>query len=168
MYFTPNHTWYTSSSVTVLTMSTSQLVRCSFGTKLQCIRSRSVSMIHALHLASVSKQLICRDLNLFQIESQKKSDKKSQIKSRSLKSNLYSSNWISKCVQWWTNPNRNWDLPITGRGRLHAVITECRVSNKTQMPAIAASFGGNESVPMQLAQCWFPGLAISNANIYQC
>ena len=24
---------------------------------------------------------------------------------------------------------------------------------------------GNESVPMQLAQCWFPGLAISNAKI---
>ena len=24
---------------------------------------------------------------------------------------------------------------------------------------------GNESVPIQLAQCWFPGLAISNAKI---
>jgi len=24
---------------------------------------------------------------------------------------------------------------------------------------------GNENVPMQLAQCWFPGLAISNAKI---
>jgi len=24
---------------------------------------------------------------------------------------------------------------------------------------------GNESVPTQLAQCWFPGLAISNAKI---
>jgi len=24
---------------------------------------------------------------------------------------------------------------------------------------------GNESVPIQLAQCWFPGLAISNAII---
>ena len=24
----------------------------------------------------------------------------------------------------------------------------------------------NESVPIQLAQCWFPGLAISNAKIY--
>jgi len=25
---------------------------------------------------------------------------------------------------------------------------------------------GNESVPIQLAQCWFPGLAICNAKIY--
>jgi len=25
---------------------------------------------------------------------------------------------------------------------------------------------GKESVPTQLAQCWFPGLAISNAKIY--
>jgi len=25
---------------------------------------------------------------------------------------------------------------------------------------------GNESVPIQLAQCWFPGLAISNAKIH--
>jgi len=25
---------------------------------------------------------------------------------------------------------------------------------------------GNESVPIQLAQCWFPGLASSNAKIY--
>jgi len=24
---------------------------------------------------------------------------------------------------------------------------------------------GNESVPMQLAQCWFPGLAITNAKM---
>ena len=24
---------------------------------------------------------------------------------------------------------------------------------------------GNESVPIQLAQCWFPGLAISNTKI---
>ena len=24
---------------------------------------------------------------------------------------------------------------------------------------------GNESVPIQLAQCWFPGLAISNAKL---
>ena len=24
---------------------------------------------------------------------------------------------------------------------------------------------GNDSVPIQLAQCWFPGLAISNARI---
>jgi len=24
---------------------------------------------------------------------------------------------------------------------------------------------GNESVPIQLAQCWFPGLSISNAKI---
>jgi len=24
---------------------------------------------------------------------------------------------------------------------------------------------GNENVPMQLAQCWFPGLTISNAKI---
>jgi len=24
---------------------------------------------------------------------------------------------------------------------------------------------GNESVPIQLAQCWFPGLAISSAKI---
>jgi len=27
---------------------------------------------------------------------------------------------------------------------------------------------GNESVPIQLAQCWFPGLAISNAEIQIC
>jgi len=25
---------------------------------------------------------------------------------------------------------------------------------------------GNESVPIQLAQCWFRGLAISNAKVY--
>jgi len=28
-------------------------------------------MIHAFHFALVSKRMICRDLNLFQIESQK-------------------------------------------------------------------------------------------------
>jgi len=26
---------------------------------------------------------------------------------------------------------------------------------------------GNESVPIQLAQCWFPGLAVSNAKKYK-
>jgi len=31
--------------------------------------------------------------------------------------------------------------------------------------ATAAHSIGNESVPIQLAQCWFPGVAISNAKI---
>jgi len=31
--------------------------------------------------------------------------------------------------------------------------------------ASTLSLVGNESVPIQLAQCWFPGLAISNAKI---
>jgi len=48
-------------------------------------------MIHAFHFASVSKQLIGRDLDLFQIESQNISNQ-SEIKSRSFESNLYSSN----------------------------------------------------------------------------
>jgi len=30
---------------------------------------------------------------------------------------------------------------------------------------VRATSIGNESVPIQLAQCWFPGLAISNAKI---
>jgi len=37
------------------------------------------------------------------------------------------------------------------RGRIAAAPCELRI--------------GNESVPIQLAQCWFPGLAISNAKI---
>jgi len=32
--------------------------------------------------------------------------------------------------------------------------------------ALASSCIGNESVPIQLAQCWFPGLAISSAKMY--
>jgi len=32
---------------------------------------------------------------------------------------------------------------------------------------IKLTFIGNESVPIQLAQCWFPGLAISNAKKYK-
>jgi len=32
-------------------------------------------------------------------------------------------------------------------------------------PRTFQSATGNESVPIELAQCWFPGLAISNAKI---
>jgi len=32
--------------------------------------------------------------------------------------------------------------------------------------ALASSCIGNESVPIQLAQCWFPGMAISSAKMY--
>ena len=58
--------------VIVLTMLIIQLVWCSFSSALNFIRSRSVLMIHVFHFASVSKQLICRDLNLFQMELPKK------------------------------------------------------------------------------------------------
>jgi len=33
------------------------------------------------------------------------------------------------------------------------------------LKSTAASIG-NESVPIQLAQCWFPGLAISSAKVH--
>jgi len=58
--------------VIVLTMLIIQLVWCSFSSELNFIRSRSVLMIHVFHFASVSKQLICRDLNLFKMELPKK------------------------------------------------------------------------------------------------
>jgi len=35
----------------------------------------------------------------------------------------------------------------------------------TKPLGMQASSIGNKSVPIQLAQCWFPGLAISNAKI---
>jgi len=34
-----------------------------------------------------------------------------------------------------------------------------------QITTLQLLFTANESVPVQLAQCWFPGLAISNAKI---
>ena len=67
---------------------------------------------------------------------------------------------------------------IDGRGRVYVVsrvtnaVTISRVSNNVHarndltVLCLALSVGiGNESVPIQLAQCWFPGLAISNATI---
>ena len=50
-----------------------------------------------------------------------------------------------------------------------------QLQDKSNLPIVdlwrhAVSHGhggtGNESVPIQLAQCWFPGLAISNADLY--
>jgi len=36
---------------------------------------------------------------------------------------------------------------------------------RTPLPVRNSKILGNESVPIQLAQCWFPGLAISNAKM---
>jgi len=41
----------------------------------------------------------------------------------------------------------------------------CVLAKCTSLVAIAALIIGNEGVPIQLAQCRFPGLAISNAKI---
>jgi len=61
------------------------------------IRSRSPSAIRVFRFTSASKQLICCDLDLFHIKSQKFLIE-SQIKLRSFESNAYrpSSNRISK------------------------------------------------------------------------
>jgi len=58
----------------------------------------SKEAICAFLFASVSKQLICRDSTLFQIESQK-FQIKAQIESQSFEANLYSSSRISKRAQ---------------------------------------------------------------------
>jgi len=104
-YFSSNPNSFTVKSqiksqifrtVTVLTVSVVQLVRCSCGIKShpKCF----FSMIHAFRFALESKQLICRDWNFFQTESPKISIK-SQIESRSFEPNLCSSNRIWKYVQ---------------------------------------------------------------------
>jgi len=51
-------------------MSIIQLIHAAV-LALNRIQSRSVSMIHAFRFASVSKQLIYRDIDFFQIESPK-------------------------------------------------------------------------------------------------
>ena len=43
-------------------------------------------------------------------------------------------------------------------------MNRSRTLSSTGCPSSAAS-RGDEGVPIQLAQCWFPGLAISNAKI---
>jgi len=91
-------------------MSVSQLVQCSFGIKLY--PRKSVSMIHGnlLLLASISNQLICRDLILFKSNCKNFKSNPSQIVIFSIKS--YSSNWIFKmCSNRDLNPNCDWDLP---------------------------------------------------------
>jgi len=77
----------------VYTVTVSRLVRCCFGIKLH-LKQTTVLTIRALRFVSVSRQLIWRDLNLFQIYSQI-----FYIKSRSFDRNLYTSNRISKCSQ---------------------------------------------------------------------
>ena len=39
------------------------------------------------------------------------------------------------------------------------------ITQLASLVAVAVGYTGNESVPIQLAQCRFPGLAISNAKI---
>jgi len=54
-----------------------------------------------------------------------------------------------------------WDVSFTScdvqKGRFACVTGECGGDGGCGT--------GNESVPIQLARCWFPGLAISNAKI---
>ena len=54
----------TLSTVTVLTMSIIQLIHAAV-LALNRIQGRSVSMIHAFRFASISKQLIYRDVDFF-------------------------------------------------------------------------------------------------------
>jgi len=82
-------------------------------------------VVHAFHFASVSKQLICRYLNLFFKSNRKKLQIKFQVKSQSFESNLNSSNRISKCAKIYRdlNPNIEWDLSVTDNK-----VTECNDS----------------------------------------
>jgi len=46
-----------------------------------------------------------------------------------------------------------------------AETSSVHLSKRHQQRGILRRFVENESVPIQLAQCWFPGLAISSANL---
>jgi len=46
----------------------------------------------------------------------------------------------------------------------HSVVKQAAAGNQDNL-GLTERFIGNESVPIQLAQCWFPVLAISYANI---
>ena len=72
-------------------------------------------MIHAFHFALVSKQMICRDLNLFQIESQKKSNQilKSDLSNRIFIVQIESLNVLNRDL----NPNRLLNL-VTSEARM--------------------------------------------------
>jgi len=48
----------------------------------------------------------------------------------------------------------------------YRVILNAAVKKRLECKLVGDRFPiGNESAPIQLAQCWFPGLAISNAKI---
>jgi len=69
----------------------------------------------------------------------------------------------------------SWQPIFTGRqpikqqnpdaGNNRVVVAECRFQKKHKHAISSTSTIWNESEPMQLAQCRFPGLAISNAKI---
>jgi len=93
---------------------------------LNCIQSRSVSVIHAFHFASIRKQLICRDLSLCQIESPKNKNQivifsrifTFQVKSLNvLKSRFKSQSRLGFAYHWrpHTAASGAWDRQTDGR-----------------------------------------------------
>jgi len=68
---------------------------------------------------------------------------------------------ISVCINVHSNKTKKHKNPIVNTDQAINAGLKClyRRESKGKRPT------GNESVPIQLAQCWFPGLAISNDKI---